>query len=88
MGHTHAGERFTACPKEGIMKKDMVCGVQVDEETATNMPEYGGETFHFCSPACKAKFDRRPEAYSSSGERIHEHLSAVFRPPFTKSKPG
>ncbi|HVH26633.1 MAG TPA: YHS domain-containing protein [Vicinamibacterales bacterium] len=70
------------------MKKDVVCGVQVDEDIATNVSEYYGETFHFCSPACKAKFDRRPEAYSNSDSRIREHLSAVFRPPFSKSKPG
>jgi Cu+-exporting ATPase len=69
------------------MKKDVVCGVQVDENTATNVSEYSGETFHFCSPACKARFDRRPEAYSNSGARIREHLSAVFRAPFTKSEP-
>ena len=69
------------------MKKDIVCGMQVDENATTNTSDYNGQTFYFCSPACRAKFDRRPEAYVSKGEQIHQHLSAVFKPPAPDREP-
>jgi Cu+-exporting ATPase len=69
------------------MKKDVVCGVQVDEATTTNSADYNGKTFYFCSPACKAKFGQSPEAYASSGSRVRQHLSAVYIPPPPNSKP-
>ena len=47
------------------MVKDVVCGMQVDEKTTTNKSGYKGKTFYFCSPACKTKFDQRPEAYAN-----------------------
>ncbi len=46
------------------MSKDPVCGMQVAEKTATNKSEYHGKTHYFCSPACKAKFDQKPETYA------------------------
>jgi Cu+-exporting ATPase len=70
------------------MKKDVVCGVQVDEDTATNNSDYTGKMFYFCSPACKAKFDHSPEAYASRGAQIRQHLSAVYTPPVPDSKPS
>jgi Cu+-exporting ATPase len=63
------------------MKKDVVCGAQVDEEATSHKSDYDGKTFYFCSPACKAKFDQRPEVYANRGSRIRQHASAVFRPP-------
>ena len=51
--------------EEVTMTKDVVCSMQVDEKTAQNKSEYKGKTFAFCSPACKTKFDQKPEAYAS-----------------------
>lgn len=47
------------------MTKDPVCGMQVNEETAATTSEHRGKTYYFCSPACKATFDRSPEKYAS-----------------------
>lgn len=45
---------------------DPVCGMEIDPATAAGRSEYGGETFHFCSPACKEKFDAAPEEFAGS----------------------
>jgi Cu+-exporting ATPase len=71
----------------GIMKKDMVCGVQVDENITSHRSEYNSKTFYFCSPACKTRFDQRPEAYANWGGRIRQHASAVFKRPPPDSEP-
>jgi len=46
------------------MTKDPVCGMQVDERSAAARSEYEGRTYHFCSSACKAAFDKAPEKYA------------------------
>ena len=45
------------------MAKDPVCGMDVDEKTATLKSEYKGQTYYFCSPGCKKAFDEEPEKY-------------------------
>ena len=45
---------------------DPVCGMEIDPATAVGRSEYGGETFHFCSPTCKGKFDSAPEEFAAS----------------------
>lgn len=47
------------------MAKDPVCGMQVNEASASAKTEYGGKTYYFCSPVCKTTFVRDPEAYAS-----------------------
>lgn len=47
------------------MAKDPVCGMQVNEVTAAAAMEYRGKTYYFCSPACKATFEKNPEKYAS-----------------------
>lgn len=47
------------------MAKDPVCGMQVNEQTAAAKNDYRGKTYYFCSPACKATFDKNPEKYAS-----------------------
>lgn len=46
------------------MVKDPVCGMQIDEKTAAGKSEYKGQTFYFCAPGCKTKFDQSPEKYA------------------------
>lgn len=45
------------------MHMDPVCGMEVDETRAAGKSEYKGQTYYFCAPGCKEKFDRNPEQY-------------------------
>ena len=45
------------------MEKDVVCGMQVDPAKAAGSSQYKGNTYHFCSTACKTKFDANPGNY-------------------------
>jgi len=38
--------------------KDLVCGMDVDPETAKQKTEYQGQTYYFCAPGCKRTFDK------------------------------
>jgi YHS domain-containing protein len=59
------------------MAKDLICGMQVDEESAAGTSEYKGETYYFCSPGCKAAFEKEPEKYvnphAEHGGGHHHH---------------
>ncbi len=46
-----------------LMAEDPVCGMEVDPEDAPAESEYEGETYYFCAPGCKTKFDENPEEY-------------------------
>jgi Cu+-exporting ATPase len=46
------------------MERDVVCGVEIDKNTAAAQSEYQGRTFYFCSTACKEAFDKAPEQYA------------------------
>ena len=47
------------------MAKDPVCGMQVNEASATAKVDYTGKTYYFCSPTCKATFEQNPEKFAS-----------------------
>ena len=50
------------------MAKDLVCGMQVDEQQATSRgltSEHQGQTYYFCSAQCKQQFDRDPQRYAA-----------------------
>lgn len=47
------------------MAKDPVCRMQVDEQSAAEKAKYEGKTYYFCSPSCKAGFERAPEKYAT-----------------------
>ncbi len=49
--------------KSATVVKDPVCGMDVDAATAAGHTEHDGQTYHFCSPMCKEKFDRNPAQY-------------------------
>lgn len=50
------------------MAKDLVCGMEVEEEKAAAKTEYQGKTYHFCAEACKQKFDATPEEFVKKEE--------------------
>jgi YHS domain-containing protein len=45
------------------MATDPVCNLTVDEENTKFTSEYDGETYYFCSHACKEEFESDPEQY-------------------------
>lgn len=45
------------------MVTDPVCGMEVDPEEAPAKTEHEGETYYFCAPGCKQKFEKEPEKY-------------------------
>jgi len=57
------------------MAKDPVCGMAVDEATATEKYEYKGAMYYFCSKGCRLDFQDEPEKYlSGQGGGMHgEH---------------
>jgi Cu+-exporting ATPase len=53
------------CPREEVsVVKDPVCGMTIDEKTAKGTSEYKGQTYYFCAPICKTKFDQDPAKYA------------------------
>jgi YHS domain-containing protein len=48
------------------MARDPVCGMEVDEQTATATAEYQGKTYYFCAPGCKKAFEKEPPKYMSA----------------------
>jgi YHS domain-containing protein len=45
------------------MAKDPVCHMDVDEADAAGTSEYRGQTYYFCAPGCKQRFDENPEQF-------------------------
>ena len=48
------------------MAKDLVCGMDVNEEDARGKgltAEYEGQTYYFCAPGCKRAFEAEPQKY-------------------------
>jgi Cu+-exporting ATPase len=67
------------------MAKDLVCGMEVDEEKATASSLYKDKKYYFCSEACRVKFDKNPEKYINAeddrGEEVEEeNTGGEFKP--------
>ncbi len=70
------------------MATDPVCGMQVDERTATRNSEFAGIKYFFCSAGCKTKFDaspagfigKPPDAGASARPAAHAHDHARKTP--------
>ena len=45
---------------------DPVCSMEVDVATARWITEHEGETFYFCSPGCKATFEKTPADFAKT----------------------
>ena len=55
--------------------RDPVCGMTVDRSTEFRS-EWGGQTYYFCGPGCKARFDADPETYLDPARKpahAHQH---------------
>jgi Cu+-exporting ATPase len=50
----------------GIMTKDPVCGVNVDEKKSEFHTQFAGRKYSFCSEDCKAEFEADPDEYAET----------------------
>jgi Cu+-exporting ATPase len=46
-----------------IVAKDLVCGMNVDEETAKYKTTHKGKTYYFCALGCQRTFEANPQKY-------------------------
>ena len=46
------------------MAKDLVCGMEVDEQRAARKSAHKGRTYYFCSPGCQQRFEEDPARYT------------------------
>ena len=44
--------------------KDVVCGMEIDPDTAAATEVYNGKTYYFCAPGCAREFKSNPERYA------------------------
>ncbi len=49
--------------------RDLVCGMELDKDSANSILEYYGKIYYFCSLVCKDKFGREPEKHVTHEER-------------------
>ena len=45
------------------VERDVVCGMDVEPDSAAAKSEYQGKTYYFCAPGCKKEFDANPSKY-------------------------
>jgi len=45
---------------------DPVCEMEVDVDDPPAKYEYEGETYYFCAPGCKKRFEDNPEKFLES----------------------
>lgn len=62
--------------------RDPVCGMTVNPQSAAGTSSYKGQTYHFCSKSCVAKFEANPEKYLNP-EAEPEAMGSV-----SEAKPG
>jgi YHS domain-containing protein len=58
------GFRINNEKEDGIMAKDPVCGMEVDEKQAAGTAVHDGKTYYFCSTRCKTTFEKSPAKYA------------------------
>jgi YHS domain-containing protein len=49
---------------------DIVCGMEVDTETAVSA-EYKGKQYYFCCDGCKGAFEKAADYYIEEWEKEH-----------------
>lgn len=63
-GHGHHHHSDSSPPADDTVRVlDPVCGMKVDPATSKHRFDISGETFHFCSAGCRAKFAADPASY-------------------------
>ena len=52
------------------LERDVVCGMQVEPETAPAVRVHRGETYYFCSGSCAKEFEADPYRFILDGEKL------------------
>ena len=52
--------------------RDVVCGMDIDPETAAGKSDHEGTTYYFCAAGCKIDFDAGPEKFLGGGKKWWE----------------
>jgi len=60
---------------------DPVCGMTVDPAKSPHRAEHEGQSYHFCSAGCLAKFSGEPELYLDAGRRQADAAAAAASAP-------
>lgn len=66
---------------DDITRKDPVCGMEVNPETAAGSTEYAGASYFFCSKGCLEKFRSTQEKYLEKSENRLEEEADEFTCP-------
>ncbi|HXH43156.1 MAG TPA: heavy metal translocating P-type ATPase [Bradyrhizobium sp.] len=76
-GHSdHARHHGHAHGAGATKVKDPVCGMSVDPATSKHRFDHHGETFHFCSAGCRAKFAADPDKYLAENKAPEPEMPA------------
>ena len=67
------------------MVRDVVCGMDIQAETAADSSEYRENVYYFCSSDCKRAFDQDPEHYL---EPYRDNRDVTFFLPVAALAPG
>jgi Cu+-exporting ATPase len=79
------------------MAVDPICGMKVDPATTKWTSTVDGQTFYFCNPGCKAKFDAQhehgvgapaPGRAPEAGAPTHVEYTCPMHPEIVRSEPG
>jgi len=71
--------KLAAAGMFGVVTKDPVCGLNVDESMAKAagfQSTYKNQTYYFCSAGCKQHFEKNPERYGARPGGIQEAASS------------
>ena len=52
----------------GAIARDPICGMDVETKKAAGKSVYQGQTYYFCAPGCKTKFDKNPAQHMKEPE--------------------
>jgi Cu+-exporting ATPase len=68
--------------------KDPVCGMTIEAENAAGTSEYQGETYYFCSPTCKGKFDANPAEFAAAEGKAEVTVATAQAATVSNGKAG
>ena len=70
---THQHDHAVETESSAAEVLDPVCGMMILPEDAAGTAEHKGQTYHFCSTGCVAKFKSDPEKYLSPCQARADH---------------
>ena len=68
--------------------KDVVCGMDVDPDSAPAKSEHQGTTYYFCAEGCKTEFDAEPQKFLSGGAQPAAEAEPVSAAPAAAAAPA